>query len=349
MGDILHALPAVTALRATLPNAWIGWAIEPQWEALLHAHSTIAARSPQMPVVDRIHSSPAKHWARHPFSFSTFRQILEVRRTLRSERYDICIDLQGAVRSAWIGRMANATRLIGEASPREPLARWFFDEPIATRGVHVIEQANEVVAAATQNLVREIHFHLPAALPVDPEAERWRDTWLREKGIDRFVILNPGAGWGAKRWPVERYRAVASELQRIGYATVVNAGPGELPLAETVCSGAKAAFAMPGDLGRLIACMRRASLFIGGDTGPLHLAAALRIPVVGIYGPTDPARNGPYKTAARVLRHADSKRDHTRRTEPEAGLLTITVDDVLDAAWETLERQLESAPPSQPL
>ena len=119
----------------------------------------------------------------------------------------------------------------------------------------------------------------------------------------------------------------------MGYATVVNAGPGESQLAEIISADAAArAFAMSGSIDGLIACTRRASLFIGGDTGPLHLAASLGIPVVGIYGPTDPARNGPFETAARVLRHPASRRDHTRRTEPEIGLLTITVDDVLAAA-----------------
>jgi heptosyltransferase-1 len=94
---------------------------------------------------------------------------------------------------------------------------------------------------------------------------------------------------------------------------------------------------MTGTLGQLIACTRRASLFIGGDTGPLHLAAALNIPVVGVYGPTNPARNGPYGTRAVVLRHPASKRDHTRRSEPETGLLTFRVEDVLEAAQTMLQ------------
>ena len=96
---------------------------------------------------------------------------------------------------------------------------------------------------------------------------------------------------------------------------------------------------MSGSIGELIACTRRASLFLGGDTGPLHLAAALNVPVVGIYGPTNPERNGPYGTRARVLRHPASRRDHTRRSEPEAGLLTITVEDVVEAAQQILQEQ----------
>lgn len=342
MGDVLHALPAVTSLRAALPDSWIGWAIEPQWEPLLCANPA-ALRGPQMPVVDRIHSIPAKRWARNLFSLTTLRQVRAVRRELRAQHYDLCIDLQGAVRSAWIGRMTATPRLVGEANPREPLARWLFDQRVHTAGVHVIEQANEVVAAALKNLEARPLPDFSAALPIDPEAERWFDSWLAERNVGRFVLMNPGAGWGAKRWPAERYAAVAQELHRAGYATIVNVGPGEAQLAETIRGdGNGAIFALSGSIGQLIACTRRASLFIGGDTGPLHLAAALQIPVVGIYGPTDPARNGPYGTNARVLRHVDSKRDHTRRSEPEAGLLTITPQDVLDAAQDILHLRSSS-------
>lgn len=342
MGDVLHALPAVTALRAALdrtqPASWIGWAIEPQWSPLLCADSAEQSprRGPQRPLVDQLHQVAAKRWARRPFTISTLHEIRELRKALRAQHYDVCVDLQGAIRSAWIGRMAQAPRMIGEADPREPLARWLFREQVETTGVHVVEQAMEVMQAV---LKETLPYQAPA-LPVDPIAESWCDRWLAERGVERFVLINPGAGWGAKRWPAERYAVVAAELTRIGYAAVVNIGPGESPLADAFSANESArTFPMSGSLGELIACTRRASLFIGGDTGPLHLAAALKVPVVGIYGPTNPARNGPYGTRALVLRHPESKRDHTRRNEPEAGLLTITVDNVLEAALQVLHEQ----------
>jgi heptosyltransferase-1 len=289
-----------------------------------------------MPIVDQLHRVAAKGWARKPFSISTLREIQELCRALRAQHYDVCIDLQGAIRSAWIGRMAQTPRMIGEADPREPFARWLFRERVATTGVHVVEQAMDVVQAV---LKETLPYQAPA-LPVDPIAESWCDRWLAERKVERFVLINPGAGWGAKRWPAKRYAAVVTELARIGYATVVNIGPGESQLADAFSADENArTFPMSGSIGQLIAFTRRASLFIGGDTGPLHLAAALQIPVVGIYGPTNPARNGPYGTHARVLRHPASKRDHTRRSEPEAGLLTITVDDVLEAAQQVLREQ----------
>ena len=349
MGDILHALPAVTALRSALPDSRIGWAIEPQWLPLLCAASAPQppTRGPQMPVTDVLHPVPAKQWARNPLSPATISEIKAVRRALRSEQYDLCIDLQGAVRSAWIGRMA-AAPVVGEADPREPLARWLFHRRVKTTGVHVIEQAREVVAAALNEFAQTALPACAAALPVDTEAERWCGQWLAERCMEKFVLINPGAGWGAKRWPAERYAAVAAELVNMGYAIVVNAGPGESQLAQTICgSTGGRAFAMTGSIGQLVACTRRASLFLGGDTGPLHLAAALQIPVIGIFGPTDPARNGPYGTRAQILRHPASQRDHTRRSEPEAGLLTITVEDVLAATRQLLPVQSGSAETSQ--
>lgn len=340
MGDILHALPAVTALRAALPACWIGWAVKPQWAALLQAggcgesqEAGSLTRGLQMPVVDSLHCVPVDAWAHRPLHPATLQEIARLRRALRAEHYDVCLDLQGALRSAWIGRMAGAARMIGEAEPRERVARWLFSECVPTRGQHVIEQAREVTEAV---LHRPLPL-LPAALPFDSVVEQQCQQWLTETKIDRYVVMNPGAGWGAKCWPAERYGHVAKELSQLGYTTLVNVGPGEQALAQQLCTASDGrAIQASGSVGHLIALLRGAQLFIGGDTGPLHLAAALQRPVVGIYGPTDPARNGPFATHARVLRHPDSRRDHARRKQPEAGLLTIQVQDVLAAAQQLL-------------
>jgi heptosyltransferase-1 len=333
MGDILHALPAVTALRTRHPEWFIGWAVEPQWRGLLAADDG-ETRGPAMPVADRLHIVPAKKWGRRPFSARTIEQIRETRRELRAARYDVCVDLQGAVRSAVLGKWAQTQRLIGEEKPREWAAQYLFDEHIATRGSHVIEQAVEVANAV-------VHEELPAllpCLPVSGSAERYCDAQLQAYGRRPFVILNPGAGWGAKRWPTERYGEVGRLFAERGFGVVINSGPGEEMLAREVnAASGNIALALSPALDELIALTRRASLVIAGDTGPLHLASALDKPVVGIYGPTDPARNGPFGGNFRVLRHPESKRDHSRRTEPETGLLTISPGEVWSAAMELLE------------
>jgi len=322
MGDILHSMPAVTALRQAHPEWMIGWAIEPQWRGLFSTNQG------DMPLVDQVHLVPAKRWAKSPLSPATLRDIRRVRRELRAMRYDIAVDFQGAVRSAMVARWSKAEHVIGEAEPREFAAKWLFDERVPTRGVHVIEQSLEVANA----ILRErLAMTLPL-LPRDPTA----DAMAAEIG-QPFVLVSPGAGWGAKRWPAERYGSVARRLADLGYGVVINRAPTEEHLAQEIAatSGGRAR-AMTLDLPELIAVTRRAALVVAGDTGPLHLACALDTPVVGIFGPTDPARNGPFHCRSRVLRHPDSVRDHSRRSEPEAGLLTITPDDVTEAALELL-------------
>src|SRR5262249_8514253 len=159
---------------------------------------------------------------------------------------------------------------------------------------------------------------------------QWAESLVRDR--KPFAILNPGAGWGAKCWPAERYGIVANALKTHGVVSWVNVGPGESHLgAEVVACSNGAAQVVECSIPQLIALTRRAALFIGGDTGPMHLASALRIPAVAIFGPTDPIRNGPFNSPNIVLRHPASKRDHSRRAEPEQGLLTINVEEVVEA------------------
>ena len=332
MGDILHALPAVTALRRAHPYWVIDWVIEPRWSALLSAQSATARDTTLQPIVDRLHLAPTREWRRKPLSSNTFRQIRAFRRSLCEASYDVVLDLQGSIRSAIIGRMASARRRIGEAEPRESPARWLFTERVLTHGAHVIEQDIELAAAIAGDALEPVQ----PLLPVDPAAEAWADALLGTSS-QPAVLINPGAGWGAKRWPPERYGTVARELAHRGLRVFVNAGPGEVALAGAIAqaSGGTASVVVP-TLEQLIAITRRVALVIAGDTGPLHLACALDKPVVGIYGPTDPSRNGPFGSPFRVLRSPQSRRDHTRHEAPEAGLLTIQPDDVLRATAELL-------------
>jgi heptosyltransferase-1 len=347
MGDILHALPGVTALRLAHPVWEIGWVVEPRWRALLMAGNgdqdspTSADRGTamplsSMPVVDRLHFASTREWRQNPLSGKTVSEIRALRHDLRARGYDAAIDLQGAIRSAVIARMAGCPRLIGEEAPRERAARWLFTERVVTRGAHVIEQDVELASAVAGEALTAV----APLLPVDPAAEAWCGALLASSGTRPVALINPGAGWGAKRWPVERYAVVAQGLVERGFRVLVNTGPGEEPLAETIRIGTGgAATPLAASLGQLIALTRRLALCVAGDTGPLHLACALGRPVVGIYGPTDPSRNGPYGTHAEVLRSPASLRDHTRRAAPEAGLLTISPNDVLQAADTLLAKE----------
>jgi heptosyltransferase-1 len=334
MGDILHALPAVTALREAHPEWVIDWVVEPRWRALLSAEGT-AGRGPAQPLVDHLHFAPTKEWRKAPLSRKTIHEIKALRAALKAEDYDAVLDLQGAIRSAVLGRLSGCRRRIGEEHPRERAARWLFTERVATRGAHVIEQDVELASAVAGDDLT------PATpwLPVDPAAEAWANQILPRDAGALAVLINPGAGWGAKRWPLEKYAVIAQDLIDRGCRVLVNAGPGEEPLADAIRQAASAATPFACTLPQLIALTRRVALVIAGDTGPLHLASALGRPVVGIYGPTDPSRNGPYGTKFRVLRSPESRRDHARRAAPEAGLLTIQPEDVLRATAELLAEE----------
>ena len=341
MGDIIHTLPAAVALRQAFPHATLGWLIEERWAELLCTlrHPRAGRRSPQRPLVDRIHAVNTAEWRHAPFSFNTWQQMATGLSQLRGIQYDAAIDFQGAVRSALLARWSGAPIVYGSAQPRENAASMFYTRKVLlqTRGTHVVEQALALAGAVVSSAI----IPTPTAearveLPVDRDAEN-KIAGFTAGGND-FAILNPGAGWGAKRWPVERYGLVAKELAKDGLCSLINYGPGEEELAVAVeAAGAGAARKISCSISELIALTRRARLFIGGDTGPMHLAAALKIPVVAIFGPTNPARNGPFGTRSIVLRSASSMTDHTRRPEPEQGLLEITVGEVVAATRKLLQ------------
>ncbi len=335
MGDVLHALPAVAALREAFPATEIGWVVEERWAELLCTVRCVrsGARSAERPLVDRLHLLTSKAWRRKPFSAQTWQQVAASVSDLRSVRYQVAVDFQGAVRSAIIARLSQSPIVYGPAEPRENAASMFYTSQVITRGAHVVEQGLSLASAVA-------HRRLPfgrVELPRDETAEQKCESLLREMGIDKFVLLNPGAGWGAKQWPADRYGEVARQLAKGGWASLINFGPGEEKLAtaaEQASAGSARCIAC--SISELIAFTRRAKLFVGGDTGPMHLAAALGIPVVAIFGPTDPARNGPFGTRSVVLRSSLSDTSHARRTEPDPGLLEIRCEEVLTAAHKLL-------------
>src|SRR6202022_1191365 len=174
----------------------------------------------------------------------------------------------------WAG-WAGARVVYGPAEPRESAASLFYDRNPIARGRHVVEQ-NLSVAEAVAGRHLEPR---PVDFPRDPESEERMAARLSARRISQLVILNPGAGWGAKRWPVERYGQLARSLADDGLSPIFNYGPGEKDLARAAASASGgAAEAIPCSLSELIALTRRARLFIGGDTGPMHLAAARGIP-----------------------------------------------------------------------
>jgi len=334
MGDVIHTLAAVSGLRLALPNSKIGWVVEERWAELLCARGAVRGgeRCSARPLVDAVHSVDTKRWRKSPLSCATYHEITSALKNIRQEKYEIAMDFQGSLKSAVIARLSKPRTVVGMKHPRESPAACFYHRRVETSGKHVIEQyqslAGEIAGSPLPN--SEITF------PVTAEASTARK--LRELGVDPpFVLITPGAGWEAKQWPPARYGHVARALAAEGLRSVINYAPQEAALAKAVEEAARGmAKAISCSIGELVALTRCATLFIGGDTGPLHLAAALRVPVVAIFGPTDPARNGPYRTRSVVLRSSASRTSLSHVNSPDPGLMQISVEEVVGAARQLL-------------
>ena len=335
MGDIIHALPAITAMRAANPDLYVGWLVEERWAELLCGRGTghMSDRSAAKPLVDAVHVANFKAWRRALFSDESWREMKTLRSEVRAAKYDLALDLQGAIRSALAARFSGASMCVGSSQPREGPATMFYTRQVDVRDAHVVEQA---LSLASNIAGRRLEYVDPL-LPADASAEAWADRFLSQLRVAHFAIVNPGAGWGAKCWPPESFGIVARALQQRGLAVVVHHGPGEEALSEAVRDSSDGAvIPLTCSISELIALTRRASLFIGGDTGPMHLAAALRIPVVALFGPTRPERNGPYGTRSIVLRNPESADNTSHTDQPDAGLMAIPPRTVIEAAEQLL-------------
>lgn len=320
LGDIVHTLPAVCALRDSYPRAGIDWLVDEKWAPILDGN----------PCIDRVITMNRGSWW----------NVKKCVSQLRSSGYDIAIDFQSLYRSAIFGWMSGAPKRFGFDAQysRESGAAFFYTNAIHPHGLHKIEHNLELARAAGGH-TGQIRFPLPAA---SKEMEEVKSI-LARNNVGKYFVLSPGGGWGAKCWPPERYgelhRAISQEY---GWQGVISFGPGEEELAE----GARRSAGVPEpivemfNLKQLIALLRGASLVVAGDTGPLHLASALGTPVVGLYGPTDPARNGPFSAgdiAVRKARPEETTYRHSRPTSP--AMLAISVQDVLDAVERRLRTQ----------
>jgi len=314
LGDVIHALPAASALRDAFPEARIDWLIEPQWRRLLEGN-------PDLSEIIPLQKKSAAGL------FSTVRK-------LRAARYTCAIDFQGLYKSALPAFASGAPRRIGFPSTyaREGFASLFYTDRISPRGAHKVDH-NLTLAEAAGARTSSPRF----PLTLRPEDEKQVTQELARHNIADFYVLNPGGGWRSKCWPAERYGELHHRLAaQHGWRSVISFGPGEASLAQELVSaaGTPPPVAVPLGLGPLLALLHRAKFVVSADTGPLHLASALGTPVVGLYGPTDPARNGPYAGEGKniVIRNpSKSETTYRRGASYSAPMLSITVDQVADA------------------
>lgn len=297
MGDILHTLPAVATLKHSFPHSSISWVVSRRWAPLL-------ADNPYLDAVV-------------PFDRRSLRDIFAVRSQLRRERFDLVVDFQGLVQSALIAFFSRAEKIFGyhPSQVRERPSGLFYSHQVRTSSAHIVDHHLELAAAAGgTNVLRT--FPVPPGAPegVLPEGP--------------FVLACPLAGWGAKQWPLDYYSELARMLhRRHGFALLLNGAPNTMQRLASI-DGTHVHIS---GLSGLIHATREAAGVVGLDSGPLHLAAALRKPGVAIYGPTDPARNGPYGDTFTVLRAPGAETSYKRQPEPVASMRAISPQEVYEA------------------
>jgi lipopolysaccharide heptosyltransferase I len=319
LGDIVHTLPAVAALRDSFPDARMDWVADRRWLDLVQC----------VPLLDEVIALDRGSW-------SSLRQVI---RRLREAPHACAIDFQGLYKSAILGFLSGVERRIGFGAgfAREPASAVFYTERVRPAGRHIVEQNLALAHAAG---ARETSCRFPLRVPAEAEIEVQRR--LAHVGADRYFVLSPGGGWRSKCWPPERYGELCRQLTaRYGWRGVLNFAPEERELGEAVQQGASSAepVLLSTSVPELMALLRQAQLMVAGDSGPLHLAVALGAPVVGLYGPTDPARNGPFSPADVVVRNAvGEKTTHRRGRSYSRSMLSISVEQVLAAVEQRLAR-----------
>jgi heptosyltransferase I len=316
LGDIVHTFPAVAALRESFPAAEIIWVTHPRWESLI-ASSALASQT----------------WALESRSTTSLRKAIA---KIRSLSWDAAIDYQGLWKSAGLAVFGGIRRRIGFSSEtiREFGVPILYTDRVRCVTTHIADQNGELsLCARARNGVADF------SLRISPEDECQVQKRLREMHIERYVMLSPGGGWRSKCWPPERFAELCRMIRdSLGLRCIVNYGPGEDDLFTAIHECSSGADPVPYNdaLGPLMALLRGAACIVGGDTGPLHLATALKTPAVGLFGPTDPARNGPYRTQDIVLRAPDAVRTHSRVDRTHPSMLQIQVSEVFQAVQRRL-------------
>ena len=334
LGDIVHAIPVAAALRRAFPSARIDWLVSAKHREILDLVPVVNRR---IVVNDRQGSGSEGRQGLH---------LLSAVSALRKSRYEIAFDLQGLIKSAIIARTTGAGRVVGFSRKylREPFASVFYTDTHDPGGEGIYARSE------TRHVV-EINLGVLQAIgltagkpefPIDPVTSDAAGRMVEATG-GRYVLLNPGAAWPNKRWPPDRLASIAAALRdRRQLMSVVLWGPGERELAQQVVAGAAGSAVMTPEtsIADVVALCRGASVIVSGDTGPTHIAAAVGTPIVGIYGPTRPERNGPWRAEdVTVSRASICECHHLRQCRRDRMcLLDIEVGEILAA----VERRLEA-------
>jgi heptosyltransferase-1 len=316
LGDVVHTFPVLNKLRARYPKARIDWLVASDLAELLHGN----------PAINNVIEFPRDDWAT-PWRWAPYARAARLVAQLRAAQYDLVLDLQGQLRSAIFAFASGAPARIGFDKPRKDIWKTLTREIPDEAKKHAWQGAREgswlaythYIALPTLDL-HPVERYLAVApligldeaapdfsFPIPPEASTRIDALLDYYDIGKarpLAALAPGTNWDTKQWRPDRFAEVARHFLQKGFAVVLMGSDGERPLCEQVAALAPGAVDLAGEttLAELAALIRRATICVTNDSGPMHLAAALDRPAVGIFGPTDPVWAGPYRRAGAVLR-----------------------------------------------
>ncbi len=333
IGDVIHTLPALAALRRAMPEAHLTWVVERGGAAKLLQDN---------PYLDDLIELDLRGWRKSLTKAETLAAIRDSIASLRSGGFDLALDFQGLLKSAMIARLAGIPRRVGFAKEalRESASRWLLtEEVVVDDDDHVIKKNLQLVRYLGYEVSGEYEF----PIRLDAADEQFADEEI-EKNDGSLAILNPGGGWATKLWHTSEFAAIADRLwEAHGIRSAVTYGPGELSLAQAVVAQANtgAAFPLASSLKQFLALARRAKLFLGGDTGPMHLAAAARTPIVALFGPTSARRNGPFDKDDLVVERfdLDCRTDCYRRYCSHTSCMKIPVEVV----WQAVVKRLQAS------
>jgi heptosyltransferase I len=348
LGDIVLALPALSALRRSFPEARISWLVRPEFSPLIVGHPYIS----DIILFDR--KQLAKWWC-SPDSFKSLRSLIK---QLKGRQFDLVFDFQGLFRTGYFGWVTGCKRRFGDAQGRE-LAHLFYTDKISqdATSIHLVDYYLKMVAAAGAKAPSTLRYSRKGRLtaegqageaefklPEDAGATGTIDKLLKSQGVNgKYAVLVPGAAQANKCWPIERFAELASKIgERFGLSIVATGSQGEREYIEAIqASGNTRVINLAGKttVRELIPLMKRASLVVSNDTGPGHIAAALDVPIVMIFGPTNPARVCPYKRPQCVVAVEPTARGMNADSyDPRHDITHIAVEQVFETACRQISK-----------
>ena len=322
LGDIVHCLPSVAQLRAAFPNAEIDWLIERK--------NKIAVEMSGLDV--KLIPIDTYQWRNSP-GIGSAKEIGEFVWALRTDGYDCAIDFQGLLKSAFFAYLSGAPIRIGWERDflRESVSRIFYTEVVKPKRIHIIDQQMELL----RPIGIEPDWYTEVPLRASEAARKSVENKL--KGVKDYVVINPGGNWVTKCWHPERYGELAgtAHARRTARCGHLGTGRGRHGSDHAPEAGGSGIHQVATNLEELVALCEKARLFVGGDTGPMHFAAAVGTPIVSIFGPTSSDRNGPFRREDIVVERRLPCRPCYERDkcplEHWECIVDITVDQVYEA------------------